>query len=70
MTDLKQIKCLFEGCSGTLGPDSIVIQHQGDVVGFICDNCQRGPKGFKITLKREGERYVPVQGVPLASVRD
>lgn len=70
MTDMKQIQCLFEGCNGKLGPEAVEIRHKGELVGFICDNCQRGPKGFKLTLKLENGKYVPIQGVPLSTVRD
>jgi len=69
MTDIKQLKCMFEECSGTLGPESVEIRHQGELVGFICDNCQRGPKGFKLTLKKEDGKFTPIQAVPLSNVR-
>lgn len=71
MTDkIQQLTCLFEGCKGIQGPEAIEIHHQGELVGYICDNCQRGPKGFKLTLQRKGGRFVPTQAVPLSSVRD
>lgn len=71
MTDkLKTLKCLFEGCNGIQGPEAVEVHHQGKLVGYICDNCQRGPKGFKLTLKLEDDQFIPIQAVPLSSVRD
>lgn len=71
MTDkLNQLTCLFEECNGIQGPEAIEIHHQGELVGFICDNCQRGPKGFKLTLQKKEGKFEPVQAVPLSSVRE
>jgi hypothetical protein len=67
---LTALKCLFEECNGIQGPEAVEIHHQGVLVGFICDNCQRGPKGFKLMLKRVGDQFIPIQAVPLSSVRD
>ncbi|RKY28648.1 MAG: hypothetical protein DRP83_00310 [Planctomycetota bacterium] len=67
---MKQLTCLFEGCDGIQGPEAVEIHHQGELVGYICDNCQRGPKGFKLTLHKENGKFVPVQAVPLNSIRE
>lgn len=61
-------KCFF--CQAPKGPESIEIYHKGDLVGYICDNCQRGPLGFKLLLKLVDGEFVPVQAVPLSSVRE
>jgi len=65
------MKCLFEGCEGILGPEALEIHHKGELTGYICDNCLRGPKGFKLTLKKtDDDKFVPTQAVPLTSIRD
>ena len=65
------MKCIFEGCENRNGPESIEIKHKGELVGYVCDVCQRGPQGFKLTLKKNDEGvYVPIQAVPLSSMRE
>ena len=68
-TKIEQLTCIFEGCEGIQGPEAVEIHHHGEMVGYICDNCQRGPKGFKLTLMLQDGKFVPIQAVPLSSVR-
>ena len=65
-------KCIFFESCGTHvnGPESIEIKHKGELVGYICDVCLRGPKGFKLTLTKDKDgTFVPIQAVPLMSIR-
>jgi len=59
--------CIFEECQNSLGPEAIEIRHKGEIIGYICDTCQRGPKGFKLVLAKDRKKdtWKITQATPL-----
>jgi len=49
------MKCFTDTCQNNLGPESLVIEHRGEVTSFLCETCLGVAKGLKLMLKKNDE---------------
>ncbi len=65
---MKNVQCIMDGCSNTLGPKSLVIKHQEEVTSFICDLCLGELPALKLHMKKNEEGYLEIdQVIPIPS---